>query len=69
MKNNEFDKKSKQSTSGVVNNKTNKLISIKNRLDKIERCKKSHGSESNQYIIIALTEITSILRDYFNINE
>lgn len=36
---------------------------------KIERIKKKYGSESNQYIIIALTEITSILRDYFNVDE
>lgn len=55
--------------SDVMNSKINESISVKDRLNKIERVKKQYGSESNQYIIIALTEITSILRDYFNVDE
>ena len=55
--------------SDVMNSKINESISVKDRLNKIERIKKEYGSESNQYIIIALTEITSILRDYFNVDE
>lgn len=55
--------------SDVMNSKINESISVKDRLNKIERIKKEYGSESNQYIIIALNEITSILRDYFNVDE
>ena len=55
--------------SDVSDSKINESMSVKDRLEKIERIKRQYGSESNQYIIIALKEITDILRDYFNVNE
>ncbi len=55
--------------SDVSDSKINESMSVKDRLEKIERIKRQYGSESNQYIIIALNEITDILREYFNVDE
>ncbi len=47
------------------NSNRSDVVSIGDRLDKIERIKQQYGSESNQYIIIALNEITEILREQY----
>jgi hypothetical protein len=49
--------------------KINKSMSVKDRLEKIERIKRQYGSESNQYITIALNEIIDILKEYFDVDE